>query len=103
MPEEINQIAIDKAKAEKVPEPASIKFNLKDGDESEIELEGQEQLLPFYTDRVHFIAPFFIIDVETNRVMSLKLSLESLIQNSSSLINCFSTLISRKNTKKVML
>ena len=103
MPEEINQIAIDKAKAEKVPEPASIKFNLKYGDESEIELEGQEQLLPFYTDRVHLIAPFFIIDDETNRVMSLKLSLESLIQNSSSLINCFSTLISRKNTKKVML
>lgn len=44
--------------------------------------EGEEpdKLVNFYSETTYFVAPFFVISIETQRVCSLKISLESLIE-----------------------
>lgn len=65
------------------------------------EVDSEE--IAFYSEDVYFIAPFYVIDRKAMRAMTIKLSLEAFIRDSSNQANMLLSLISRQNNKKFLV
>lgn len=65
--------------------------------------EENEILCNFYSEKTHFIAPFFVIDTENYRNCAPRISLESLIEHSADLDTLVLSLLSRQNNKGICI
>ncbi len=59
--------------------------------------------IALYSSEVHYIAPFFIVDIKQLRLMAIKLSLESLIEHTPDMTSLLLCLLSRQNNKRIMM
>ena len=81
-------------------EEKKVDFNIAYSQEPNEEIE--EGPVDFYDSSVHFLAPFFVVDLKTRRSMSFKVSLECLISNTKKLGHLMISLLSRSNNKKIL-
>lgn len=83
--------------------PFKLEYGNPENDESCLIDSSEESPIPFYSDQVFFIAPFFVIDRKARKAMTVKVSLEDYIKDNQTQSNMLLSLVSRRNNKTILV
>ena len=57
----------------------------------------------FYSEKTYFIAPFFVVSIDTMKVLAPKISLESFVEQANDLGTLILALLGRQNNKQLLM
>lgn len=59
----------------------------------------ENKTVNFYSEQTYFIAPFFVVSIDTMKVLAPKISLESFVEQANDLNTLILALLGRQNNK----